>query len=147
MTEDGIHPASREDLGEILAIEQASFPNPFTRDLFEVELRLKIAHLLVLKRGETVVGYMDFWHVADEMHLINIAVHPEKRRQGIATLLMDHLIAYAQEKGVRVIFLDVRVSNGSAIALYEKYGFKSAGVRKGYYKDNQEDAVVMKREF
>lgn len=140
-----ISKATAKDLEEILSIENVSFPNPYSLKLFQTELFLDIAHLLVAKNRGEVTGYIDFWHVGPEIHLVNIAVHPEWRRQGIAESLMTTMIRYGEENHVEEIYLDVRVSNKSAIGLYEKYGFKTSAVRKGYYKNNQEDALVMRK--
>ena len=137
-------PATVDDLDEIVAIENVSFRNPFTRNLFEMELRLDIAHLWVVKRSGRVAGYLDFWQIGPEMHLINIAVHPEWRRQGIARSLLEFMIDFASQHRVKEIVLDVRVSNEGAISLYKKYSFRPIAVRKKYYQDNDEDALVMK---
>ncbi|MBI2082959.1 MAG: ribosomal protein S18-alanine N-acetyltransferase [Deltaproteobacteria bacterium] len=137
--------AKVEDLEEILSIERVSFPNPYTLKLFQMELYLDIAHLLIAKKQGRVVGYIDFWHVGPEIHLVNIAVHPEYRRHGIGESLMRTMVSYGEGNHVEEIYLDVRVSNKGAIALYEKYGFKTSSVRKAYYKDNNEDALVMRK--
>ena len=136
--------ATAGQIDAILKIERASFPNPFSRELFVTELKLSMAHLHVAMRAGEVVGYIDFWEVGPELHLINIAVRPELRRQGIGSAMMEFLLRYAQRKAFE-IYLDVRASNAGAIALYERFGFKPSGVRKGYYRDNGEDAVVMTR--
>lgn len=138
-----IFPATLRDLEPILEIEKKSFRNPFTRNLFEMEFRLEIAHLQVARLAGEVVGYIDFWHLTDEIHLINIAVHPDVRRQGVATALLNFMIGYADQHQVRQITLDVRVSNEAAIALYRRYRFETLSVRKRYYQDNDEDALVM----
>lgn len=135
----------REDLPQVLAIERESFPLPFSENLFHMELGLNIAHMLVAVEGETVCGYVDFWHVDNEMHVINIAVDQKLRGRGIGAILMDSVLNYAQEQSVDHIYLDVRESNYRAIALYRRFGFEQVDVRKGYYQDNQEDALVMVR--
>ena len=137
----------KEDLPQVLAIERESFPLPFSENLFHMELGLNIAHMLVAVEADTVYGYVDFWHVDNEMHIINIAVEPKRRGQGIGALLMDSVMGYAQEHAVDHIYLDVRESNYRAIALYRRYGFEQVDIRKGYYQDNQEDALVMVRAF
>ena len=137
----------REDLAQVLAIERESFPLPFSENLFHMELGLNIAHMLVAVEGEVVYGYVDFWHVDNEMHIINIAVAPVKRGQGIGSFLMESVVSYAQEHKVDHIYLDVRESNYRAIALYRRYGFEQVDIRKGYYQDNEEDALVMVRNF
>jgi ribosomal-protein-alanine N-acetyltransferase len=139
-----IVPATEDDLEEIVRIERLSFRDPFSRDLFANELKLDIAHLLVLKTGVRVVGYIDFWHVDREIHLIDIAVAPELRRQGTGTELMKFLIDYATSHQIEEISLDVRVSNTGAVKLYQQFDFETVGLRKGYYRDNNEDAQVMR---
>lgn len=134
---------ARGDLPQVMAIERVSFPLPFSENLFQMELGLQIAHLMVAKEQGRVVGYLDFWHVDHEMHVINIAVHPDRRRQGIGTLMMQYLLDYRDRHGAEQIYLDVRKSNHAAIALYKRFGFRKIDVRKGYYQDNEEDALVM----
>ncbi|MBI4374126.1 MAG: ribosomal protein S18-alanine N-acetyltransferase [Deltaproteobacteria bacterium] len=140
-----IRKALLKDLEEILAIENVSFPTPYTLRLFQTELYLDIAHLLVARQRGKVVGYIDFWHVGPEIHLVNIAVHPDSRRHRIGESLIKTMIRYGEENRIEEIYLDVRVSNKAAIALYEKYGFRTSSVRKAYYKDNNEDALVMRK--
>ena len=142
-----ILPMRSEDLSQVLAIERVSFPLPFSEKLFLMELDLNIAHLLVAKQADEVKGYLDFWHVDREMHVINIGVSPSSRQFGIGSLLMGYLIAYGERNKADHIFLDVRESNQAAIGLYNKYGFKQIDVRKGYYQDNEEDALVMERKL
>ncbi len=139
-----IRPAVIDDLNEILKIEQVSFRNPFTENLFAMELKLDIAHLDVAKCDGRVVGYIDFWHVGPEIHLINIAVAPDFRRRHVGSVLMEYLVNTARQRRCEEIYLDVRVSNAGAIALYEKYGFLRDAIRKEYYRDNREDAIVMR---
>ncbi len=139
-----IEPARPRHLSEILAIEKVSFRNPFTENLFQTELQLALAHLHVVLWEGKVVGYLDFWHVGPEMHLINIAVDPKCRRQGVAGKMMDLMLDYATQHKVEEILLDVRVSNRGAIELYKKYKFEEVGTRKKYYSDNDEDALMMK---
>ncbi len=138
-----IVPMTRGDLSQVMAIEQASFPLPFSENLFHMELDLQIAHMMVAKAGETILGYLDFWHVEQEMRVINIAVHSQRRRAGIGSLLVQYLVDYGREHRVEQIYLDVRESNRAAVRLYEKFGFQKIDVRRGYYQDNQEDALVM----
>lgn len=137
----------REDIDRVLEIERASFAQPYSRELFEEELALDIAFPKIVKSGSTLVGFMDYWIVKEEVHLINIAVDPPYRRLHIATFLMNHLMEEGRQKGAGKIFLDVRGSNLAAIRLYEKFGFKKIGVRRRYYTDNGEDAWVMVKEL
>jgi [ribosomal protein S18]-alanine N-acetyltransferase len=142
-----IEPMRLGHLDRVLEIEEASFPQPYSRELFEEELSLDIASPQVVRLNSLVVGYIDYWTVKGEIHLINIAVDPAYRKLHIASFMMEHLIQDAQEKGAEKIFLDVRQSNAAAISLYEKFGFKKTGVRRRYYSDNGENALVMVREL
>lgn len=143
----GIHPSIEkmklEDLPEVLAIEKASFPIPFSEDLFRMELQLEVAHLSVARWEGKLVGYIDFWRVDAEIYLITIAVHPEWRQKAIGASLMEVMIQEARKDGVLKITLDVRPSNVAGLALYHHYGFEQVGIRKAYYQDNQEDALVL----
>lgn len=141
-----LQPMTREDLPQVLAIERESFPLPFSENLFHMEMGLNIAHMLVAKAGGAVCGYIDYWHVDSEMHVINIAVAPKQRGHGVGGIMMQHLIDYSSQHKVEKIFLDVRESNKAAIGLYKRFGFEQIDVRKGYYEDNEEDALVMVRE-
>ncbi len=134
-------------LDRVLEIENSSFSQPYSREIFEEELALDIAHPSILKVGEILVGFLDYWLIPQEIHLISIATHPAWRKKGLATFLMEHLEKEANRQGVGRIFLDVRKSNIAAIHLYEKFGFKKIGVRRHYYSENNEDALVMEKKF
>ena len=138
-----IQPMTPEHLPEVLAIEKVSFPLPFSENLFQMELHLSVAHMMVGCDGKKVVGYFDFWHIAPEIHLINIAVHPEYRQQGVGSQFMNAMIQYGRAHQVKEIYLDVRESNWRAMRLYEKFHFKPVAVRDAYYQDNKENAIVM----
>ncbi len=143
-----LEPMREEDLPQVMDIENASFPTPFSKSLFQMELRLDVARLFVARRSRVnVVGYIDYWKVGGEIHLITLAVHPDSRRRGIAKLLMQRMMDDAGQCGTRWATLDVRVSNEAAIRLYEGFGFQKAGLRKKYYQDNDEDALVMSLEM
>jgi len=90
-----------------------------------------------------LVGYAGLWAIEDEGHITNVAVHPDYRRMRLGSILVELLIAQTREEGLKRFTLEVRVSNQAAISLYEKFGFVSAGLRKGYYEDNNEDAMIM----
>lgn len=131
------------DLPQVLAIEAQSFPLPYSENLFLMELDLNVARMRVLEVEGVIRAYLDFWHVSDELHVINVAVDPAVRQQGLGSQLMEDLMSYAAEHEIQHIYLDVRESNRAAIALYSKFGFKQIDLRKGYYQDNNEDALVM----
>ncbi len=140
-----IEPMRPEDIEDILSIEQASFDDPWTEDTFRSELRHCWSQCRVLRRREDgrVVGYLVFWTVVDEVHLLNLAVKPGERHHQKGRMLLDYLVAYACEHHARFITLEVRRSNEAAISLYERGGFRQVGVRPSYYQSNGEDAVVM----
>lgn len=135
------------DLPEIMAIECVSFPTPWTEGMFLDELRTQHAHCLVVKveiADKVVIGaYIIFWLVAGEVHLHNLAVRKEFRRQGLAYNLMKLMKDIAGQLGVTTQTLEVRESNTTAIQLYRKCGFAVKGRRPRYYTDTQEDALIM----
>jgi ribosomal-protein-alanine N-acetyltransferase len=135
------------DLEEILAIEEASYRTPWSRRAFESEIRAPHANPLVLGQSDPafVIGYVCSWRTMDECHILNVAVHPSFRRMGIASQMIDHLLEICGQEGIRHYFLEVRVSNEGAISLYKNYGFKVCGVRRKYYADTGEDALIMQR--
>lgn len=137
----------REDLPEILAIERESFQTPWTEGMFVDELSTKHAQCLVVKveiEGKAVIAaYIIFWLVAGEVHLHNLAVKREFRRQGLAHSLMKLMRSIAAQLGTTRLLLEVRVSNTEAIGLYRKCGFVVKGRRPRYYSDTQEDALIM----
>jgi ribosomal-protein-alanine N-acetyltransferase len=138
----------KDDLDQVLVIEQASFTMPWSRNLFLSELRNRmIATLLVALpagvQGREVAGYIVCWHVEDELHILNLATAPVYRRQGIAKRLVLTALDQAYGKGARRAFLEVRASNEAAQKLYSDLGFTGSFVRRGYYDMPVEDAVVM----
>ncbi len=130
------------DLPAILAIEESSFSSPWTRTAFLYELQNPHSRLTVAEREGEVVGYICCWDVADEVQILNVAVHPHFRRQGIADLLLRSALEDGQRSGVQSANLEVRGSNLPAIQLYKKLGFRQVGMRRGYYADG-EDALLM----
>jgi ribosomal-protein-alanine N-acetyltransferase len=140
-----IRPMTEGDLDEIMLIEWKSFPTPWSRRLFERELLLPYAHAFVALEApmDPVVGYLCFWLVEGEMHILNLAVHPQRRRQGIGALLLRRGLDYCQENGGTEITLEVRRSNYKAISLYRRFHFEPRGIRPRYYSDSGEDAVIM----
>lgn len=134
-------PAHIED---IVVIENLSFKIPWSRQSIADELtKNKFALYFCAQAGGRTVGYAGMWHVCDEGHITNIAVHPEFRGTGIGSLLMERLIGTASGLGITGMTLEVRKSNAPARALYAKYGFMEGGFRKAYYADDNEDALIM----
>jgi ribosomal-protein-alanine N-acetyltransferase len=132
------------DLDEVLAIERASFTMPWSRGAFLYEIEQnRVARCHVVREGDALVGYLCVWEIADEIHVTNVAVHPAHRRRGIARDLLAGLLADARVRDLRLVVLEVRPSNHEAIGLYESFGFRVIGRRRGYYYDTGEDALVM----
>lgn len=133
-----------EDLKWVLEIENSSFKDPWTKGMFEEEI--KNGDFYVIKEGEKNIGYGGFTKAMDEVSLVNLAISQDYRRKGIATKLLSHLIKMAKEKNVEKMFLEVRRKNIPAISFYHKNGFIERGIRRGYYED-REDAIIMGREL
>jgi len=138
-----IRPMEERDIEEIAKIEEMCFAVPWTKSMFEEEMRNPDAHYLVAELAGIIVGYIGFWKVIDEGHITNIAVHPGFRRRGCGRELIAAMIARAKELGITAATLEVRVSNKTAISLYESFGFTASGIRRKYYSDNDEDALLM----
>ena len=136
------------DLGAIDTIERASYPTPWSRSMFAGELAKPASICLGAFDPETheLMGYMIISRYVDAWHVMNIAVAPDHRRKGIATALLERLFELTGGEGRRGYTLEVRVSNAGAIRLYERLGFKGRGIRRGYYTDNREDALIMWRD-
>jgi ribosomal-protein-alanine N-acetyltransferase len=133
------------DLGAIDVIEKQSYPTPWSRSMFAGELAKPSSICLGAYDEETngLVGYLIISRYVDAWHVMNVAVAPEHRRHGIASDLMERLFELTTGDGRRGYTLEVRVSNEAAIRLYERLGFRARGIRRGYYTDNREDALVM----
>jgi [ribosomal protein S18]-alanine N-acetyltransferase len=135
------------DLDEVERIERASYPAPWSRSMFASELA-KPSSVSLAAIGETgqLVGYLVLSRYVDAWHVMNLAVDPAWRRRGIAALLLARLLEDTKGDTERGYTLEVRVSNEAAIRLYERFGFRARGVRRGYYTDNREDAIIMWRD-
>jgi ribosomal-protein-alanine N-acetyltransferase len=133
-----------EDLDEVLEIERASFSMPWSRGAFTYEIeRNRVARCWVMREGSHVVGYLCLWEVADEVHITNVAVRPACRRRGIARALLARVLDDASRRSLSLVGLEVRPTNAEARALYESFGFRVVGRRRGYYYDTGEDALIM----
>jgi ribosomal-protein-alanine N-acetyltransferase len=143
--------ATRADLEAIDEIERHSFPRPWSRETFEAELAREFARLDVVRPapGAAAVGFCNYWIVPGpertdgEVHILAIATHPDHRRAGIAAALLGHALGQGRALQAGLATLEVRRGNLPAIALYERAGFRTVHVRRGYYQDNAEDALVM----
>jgi ribosomal-protein-alanine N-acetyltransferase len=142
-----IEPMRVQDLDEVLAIERASFPHPWSRQAFLYELREnRVARLWVGREpapASAIVGYLCLWFIADEIHVTNLAVHPAHRQHGVGRHLLGTLLELYRQQGALRAALEVRPSNHPARRLYEAFGFRQVGLRKGYYFDTGEDALLM----
>ena len=134
------------DLGDIERIERTAYPTPWSRSMFAGELAKPSSISLGAvdaDDGFALVGYLIISRYVDAWHVMNIAVDTTYRRRGVATTMLEELFRLTVDDGRRGYTLEVRVTNVSAIALYERVGFHATGIRRGYYTDNREDALVM----
>ena len=140
--------ASASDLDAVLEVEAESFASPWTREMYLAELEHVGVSFCYLARDESdrVLGFCSFWRVLDELHINNLAVRGDHRRQGIATALLTAVLDEGARLGIRRATLEVRRSNEAARCLYERLGFAGAGVRYAYYTNPVEDALVLGRE-
>ncbi len=163
-----VEPMSIADVPAVAALERMVFPVPWPAGAFEYELRYNPMSYFVLVRPRrsrpsqnhssqqsadsgapralppsTILGYGGFWFIVDEAHICTLAVHPDWRGRGLGELLLVHLIERATQIGAAFVTLEVRASNSTAQAMYRKYGLAQTGLRKGYYSDNREDAIIM----
>jgi ribosomal-protein-alanine N-acetyltransferase len=138
-----IRPLGYSDLPQVIAIERRSFPTPWSLAMFVLELSKPSGICLAAVNDESLVGYLVCSRYDQVWHLMNVAVDPTARRSGLASLLLDEMLERTGSD--EPITLEVRTSNMSAIALYERFGFKAAGTRRRYYADTGEDALIMWR--
>ena len=135
------------DLDAIERIERVSYPTPWSRSMFATELaKPSSLSLGAVDESGALIGYLVLSKYVDAWHVMNVAVAPEWRRHGVATALLTRLLAETRHDAQRGYTLEVRVSNVGAISLYERFGFRPKGVRRGYYTDNREDALIMWRD-
>ena len=134
-------------VGQIAALEKICFSDPWSERSIASELDNNLAFWLVAVEGETVAGYIGSQTVMEETDMMNVAVHPDFRRQGIAEALVNGLVEHLKAMGSRCLTLEVRASNAPAIALYEKLGFTEIGRRKNYYRNPREDALILRKEW
>ena len=139
-----IREMTADDVEAVMEVERASFAVPWDPDTFMKEMNdNNYAHYFVVEKGGKVVGYCGLWLIIDEAHVTNIAIHPDERGQKLGEKLFRHTCNRAIEYGAIQLSLEVRVSNTVAQHMYRKFGLVPGGIRKGYYSDNGEDALVM----
>jgi len=138
-----IRDMQEDDIPAILEIEQISFSTPWSKQFFLNEIYNKYAFSKVAVFEENVIGYICANYLLHESHILNLAVHPDFRRRGVATILMNEAIRELKKKGCVFMYLKVRVSNTGAQKFYELFGFKVETIRKKYYGDPDEDALLM----
>jgi ribosomal-protein-alanine N-acetyltransferase len=143
-----IEPLTQADIDDVLALEESAFTNPWTRTMYLAELENAGVSYCFLARDarRRAVGFCSFWRVLDELHINNLAVLPEIRRQGVGKRLLEFVLEKGVELGAKRATLEVRRSNNAARVLYERFGFTVAGVRAAYYSKPVEDALVLWRE-
>ncbi len=143
-----IGPMKEADLTQVMAIEQKSFADPWTLQSFYREIQENpYSRYLVAYRQERLVAYIGGWLITDQLHITNLAVEPQERGNGLAKKLLDELVRLSRKEGINKATLEVRVSNDAAINLYRKNGFAIVGRRPKYYINNQEDALIMWKEY
>ena len=138
-----ICPLEERHIHDVAVLEKEVHASPWSEQAFRNELKNDPGVFIVAEENGKVTGYAGMWVIVDEAHVINVAVSPERRREGLGRRLMVELLVRAQELRATCSTLEVRASNSAAIQLYEGLGYVSSGVRKRYYPDNREDAVVM----
>ena len=136
-----------EHVPQVAQLEKTCFADPWSEMSVAAELQSIWSYWLVAVRGDQVVGYIGSQSSIDESDVMNVAVHPDFRRQGIAEQLIENLIAELKNRGSHALTLEVRASNAPAIALYEKLGFQQVGLRKNYYRNPKEDALILRKEW
>lgn len=138
-----IRKMAAEDLDAVLEIERVSFPTPWSRQAYLSELQNDFAKYLVVEEDNRIVGYGGMWLIIDEAHITNVAVAPDCRGRQLGEQLLKWLMGIASMYGARGVTLEVRPSNRPAQRLYNRLGFTPAGLRRGYYTDTGEDAIIM----
>jgi [ribosomal protein S18]-alanine N-acetyltransferase len=136
------------DLDGVLEVEDESFTNPWTRDMYAWELQNRsVCHIFVVRTPQCLVaGFCAFWLVFDEIHINNLAIRPQFRGHGMGTALLHHILAEARQLGAHRATLEVRASNEAARRLYERLGFYVAATRRNYYSHPVEDALILWRD-
>ena len=135
-----------DDIPFVKETENLSFSNPWPESAFKGEVEnpgVSFPYVIVLKGEERIVGHIIYWRIKEEVQISNIAIHPDFRGLGIGKKVMSTIMDKIKKEGVSYIFLEVRPSNNRAVALYKKLGFQKLGLRKNYYHNPVEDAIIM----
>lgn len=135
------------DLDDLVELERTCFAYHWTHEQFLMGLEQGVYVILGIRMDGQLAGYIAFSLIEDEMEILNLAVHPDYREQKLASALMGRTFAICRIKGVKKSFLDVKESNAPAIAMYRKYGYEQFGIRKKYYPDTKEDALLFRYDF
>ena len=139
-----VRPMVMTDVDGVMAVEHDSFLTPWSRSAFEEELaQNRLARYIVAVENGEIVGYAGTWLVINEAHVTNVAISDQRRREKIGRLLMQKLMELARDNDMESMTLEVRVSNAAARHLYEQLGFVEAGIRKNYYSETKEDALIL----
>lgn len=138
--------ADLEDLEDIYKIEVATFKTPWTKELLREELSFPLSLNLIAKYNDKTCGFLLSWQIPPEIHILTVAVEPQYRGMGIGRALMEALFSEASKRNCYKFTLEVRASNIQAIEFYKKFKFVPKGIRKNYYQDTKEDAIIMWRE-
>lgn len=142
-----IEPMQNQHIAQVAELEKLCFPDPWSDEILQNELHNEYARWLVAVRDDTVLGYIGSQLCPPEADMMNLAVLPSFRRSGVGLALCNALLRLLREEKITSLSLEVRASNASAIALYEKLGFLQVGLRKNYYYHPQEDARILKKEW
>lgn len=130
-------------LGRMMIIEHEAYPEPWTMGMFRDEIRSDRSHFYLAFLGEELIGYSGFWLILDEAHITSVTVAREHRGHGFGRQQLEHILDVGMEVGALTFTLEVRQSNIPARRMYESFGFRAVGVRKGYYSKTREDAIIM----
>ncbi|MEG0180617.1 MAG: ribosomal protein S18-alanine N-acetyltransferase [Peptostreptococcaceae bacterium] len=138
-----IRTMNKDDVDDVYRVEEDCFVDPWSKDAINKELKNNLARYIVAEIDNKVIGYVGCWFVLDEGHITNVAVHSDYRGRKIGDKLVQEMVDLCKECNMKAMTLEVRSSNTVAQNLYRKYGFKMGGIRKEYYSDNKEDAIIM----
>ena len=145
--DDQVIQLKASDVDDLIELEKTCFAYHWKREQFLMGLERGIFKILGIRDGDRLAAYLAISLIEDEMEILNLAVHPDYRKQGMATSLLNRGFEVCRKKGIAKSFLDVKVSNSAAIELYKKFGYVQIGVRKKYYPDTKEDALLFRHDF